>query len=109
MNKRKRKKKRKKLYKEIIEDVALEISLDSEWRKKIFNLRSNASLEISYSDPVTIPKYIKYFITYYKLEFIVKKVSYCKENFDEIFEIFEFSSKEFPKIIRFTGNNPNIV
>ena len=51
-----RKKLRRKLYKEFIEDVALEISLDAHWRKKIMRQAYNEKLEITYRNPIEIPK-----------------------------------------------------
>lgn len=65
-------------------------------------------LEITYRNPTELPKYIRKDITIYKLEFEVMKISSCKEYFDKELEIFKFQSKEFPAIIRYTGNNPKV-
>lgn len=108
MNCRKKKKLRKKLYKRFIEDVALEISLDSYWRKRLREKSYNEKLEITYLRPDEIPKYIRKDIVFYKLEFEVIRTGSCKEYFDKDLEIFEFQSKEFPSIIRYTGNNPEV-
>ena len=108
MNSRQKKKLRKRLYKESIEDVALEISLDAHWRKRILRQAYYEKLEITYRNPAEIPKYILKDITIYKLEFEVVRVSSCREYFDKELEIFKFQSKEFPAIIRYTGNNPNV-
>lgn len=109
MNHRQRKKIRKRLYKKFIEDVALEISLDARWRKRLMQRTYNEKIEITYHDPTEIPKYIQKDIILYKLEFWAARVSSCKEYFDKGLEIFEFQSKEFPAIIRYTGNNPDII
>ena len=46
---------------------------------------------------------------YNNLQFIVKKVKLCPVQFDEGMIVFKFQSKEFPDIIRFSGNNPNVI
>lgn len=109
MNKRQRKKNRKKIYKELIEDVALEISLDTNWRKKIFELLPDVKIEISYLNSMELPKYIQKEMVKNKLEFLVMKENSCEEYFDNGLEIFKFQSKEYPEIVRFSGNNPNII
>lgn len=68
----------------------------------------NEKFEISYRNPTEIPKYIRKDITSYKLEFEVMRISSCREHFDKELEIFKFQSKEFPVIIRYTGNNPKV-
>lgn len=108
MKKRQRKKFKKIIYEELIEDVTLEISLNSKWRRKIFKLLPNEVLEITYLNPMEIPEYIKKEIVQNKLEFLVMKVQKCEEKFDDELEIFKFQSKEYPQIIRFSANNPNI-
>lgn len=108
MNRRQKKKLRKKLYKKFIEDVALEISIDSYWRKRLREKSYNEKLEITYRRPDEIPKYIRKEILLYKLEFEAMRTASCKEYFDEGLEIFAFQSKEFPSMIRYTGNNPNV-
>ena len=66
----------------------------------------NEKLEITYRNSIEIPKYIRADITIHKLEFVVMRVSSCNEYFDDELEVFKFQSKEFPAIIRYTGNNP---
>ena len=68
----------------------------------------NEKLEITYRSPTEIPKYIRKDITIYQLEFEVMRISSCREYFDKELEIFKFQSKEFPAIIRYTGNNPKV-
>lgn len=68
----------------------------------------NEKLEITYRNPTEIPKYIQKDITIYKLEFEVMRIRSCKEFFDKELEIFKFQSKEFPAVIRYTGNNPKV-
>lgn len=65
----------------------------------------NEKLEISYRNPTEIPKYIQKDITIYRLEFEVMRVNSCIEYFDKELEIFKFQSKEFPVIVRYTGNS----
>ena len=109
MNKRIAKKKRKRIYRELIEDVALEISLDSYWRHKIFDLAPNQKLLISYCSSETIPVYIRADIARHELEFYVYKIFGVQLGFDMGLIIFGFCSKEYPNIKCYTGNNPNIV
>lgn len=109
MNHRQRKKVRKRLYQACIEDAALEISLDARWRKRLMQRAYDEKIEITYHNPTEIPEYIQKDIMRYQLEFWASRVSSCKEYFDEGLEIFEFQSKEFPAIIRYTGNNPDII
>lgn len=108
MNYRQKKKVRKRLYKQFIEDVALEISLDAYWRRRILRQPYNEKFEITYRNPTEIPKYILKDVILYKLEFEVMRINSCREYFDKELEIFKFQSKEFPAIIRYTGNNPNV-
>ena len=109
MNKRQKKKMRKKNHQTAIENVALEISLASNWRKRLFSHPCETKFEISYQKPEDIPPYIRTIIIRFRLEFYVSKVSSCCEKFDSGFEVFKFESKEFPKITRFSGNNPNVI
>lgn len=109
MNKRIAKKKRKKIYEELIEDVALEISLDSYWRRKIFELAPNQKLLISYCCSETIPVYIRADIVRHKLEFYAYKMFGVQLGFDNGLVVFGFCSKEYPNIKRYSGNNPNVV
>lgn len=109
MKKCQREKNRKRIYQDIIEDIALEISLDSYWRNKIFSLPVKERLEISYIRAQEIPKYIKKEMIGSKLVFWVEKVKYCNEDFNDNLIIFKISSKEYPKIFRFTGNNPEVI
>lgn len=39
----------------------------------------------------------------------MERVPSSKEYFDKGLEIFEFQSKECPTLIRYTGNNPNVI
>ena len=68
----------------------------------------NEKLDITYRNLTEIPKYIQKDIRIYKLEFEVMRVRSCKEYFDKELEVFKFQSKEFPAIIRYTGNNPKV-
>ena len=109
MNKRQKKKIRKRNHQTAIENVALEISLAPSWRKRLFSNPYETKFEISYHKPEDIPAYIRTIIIRFQLEFYVSKVSSCCEKFDSGFEVFKFESKEFPKVMRFSGNNPDII
>ena len=79
-----------------------------QYRKRILRQPYNEKLEVTYRNPTEIPKYIFKYITIYKLEFEVMRVCSCREYFDKELEIFKFQSKEFPAIMRYTGNNPKV-
>ena len=59
-------------------------------------------------NPTEIPEHIRKDVTINKLEFEVMRISSCEEYFDKELEVFKFQSKEFPTIIRYTGNNPRV-
>jgi len=99
----------RKLYEDNIEDVALEISIASEWRKKILNLKKGEYLDISFHDGNNLPNYIRDVIVKNKLIFCVQKVEECPEAFDENLIIFKFWAKKYADIYRYSGNNPNII
>lgn len=108
MNKRQYKKLRKKLYQDLIDYVTLELSLDKYWRKKLFETPLNKDLKISFSEPEFLPEYIAEDIFKNGLEFYITRVDECSEYFDSGLEIFKCRSCEFPDIIAYSGNNPNI-
>lgn len=100
--------KRKKLYIKIIEDVALEISISSFWRKQIFE-SDKKPIRISFSDVQFLPEYIKEVITKNELSFVAKVVDECDERFDDGMIIFMFYSEEYPDVIAYSGNNPDVI
>ena len=100
---------RYEIYDVLIEDVALEISNDYYWRKLLFDSSYNVEYNLTYKKPQLIPKYIRKEICENRLEFSVLKVKFCPEYFDDGLVIFEFKSKEFPNIIRYSGNNKNVI
>lgn len=99
---------RKKLYLKIIEDVALEISVSSFWRKQIFE-SNGKPIKISSFDVQFLPEYIKEDITKNELSFRVKVVDECDERFDDGLIIFKFYSEEYPDVIAYSGNNPDVI
>jgi len=109
MNKRKAKKRRIKIYRELIEDVALEISLDTYWRRKVFDLAFGQMLLISYLYFENIPKYVRAYIVSHRLEFYVYKVYDRNLSFDDGLIVFGFCSKEYPNVKCYSGNNPNVI
>ena len=68
----------------------------------------NEKLEITYRNPIEITEHIRKDVTINKLEFEVMRINSCEEYFDKELEVFKFQSKEFPTIIRYTGNNPRV-
>lgn len=99
----------KDIYEKIISDVAMEISIMSEWRRKIFKMKEKEVLEISYENPLQLPDYIKDEVVINKVTFYVKIVKDCPEKFDEGLIIFKFWAKEYPEICSYSGNNPDVL
>lgn len=101
MNKSKIKKKRQQKYIELINNIAFEMTiafcLDSYWKRKFDILLSENTVDISYKDKKHLPEYIKKEIVHSKLRFSVRLLS-PKNSKDNNQTIFEFSSKEFPRI-----------
>ncbi len=97
------------IYEKIISDVAMEISIMSEWRRKIFKMKEKEVLEIGYENPLQLPFYIRDEVVKNKLTFYVKIVKDCPEKFDEGLIIFKFWAKEFPEICSYSGNNPDVL
>ena len=100
---------REKIYTDYISDVAMEISISKLWRSRIFSLKPNQIIRISANDKIVLPQYIKDVIIDYDLIFCVQVVDECEENFDDGLIIFKFYSEEFPNIISYSGNNPNVI
>ena len=98
----------KQVYENNIGDVAMEISISKEWRRKIFRLGKGEFLTISYEQPDLLPSYIKDEIVFYKLTYYVEIPPDCPEKFDEGLVVFKFWAKEYPDVVRYSGNNPNI-
>lgn len=99
----------KEIYEKIISDVAMEISIASEWRRRIFKLKENEVLEISFENPLDLPNYIREDIVANKLIFYVKIVKDCPEKFDDGLIIFKFWAKGHPEIYSYSGNNPDVI
>lgn len=98
--------KRKSIYSDCINDVALEISISKIWRNRIFELKKDEILHISFLDEKYIPEYIKDVIVKNKLTFCVQVVDDCEVKFDDELIVFKFWSEEYPEITEYSGNNP---
>ncbi len=98
----------KQIYKNNISDTAMEISISNQWRKKIFQLKTGEFLTISYRQPDELPIYVRDEIILHKLTYCVGISDDCPEKFDDGLIIFKFWAKEYPDIVRYSGNNPNV-
>lgn len=96
-------------YNDYITDVALDISQSSYWRKILFSSDYGQNFLISKANRDKIPAYVLEPIESYDLKFYVSKVNDSPEEFDEGFIIFKFESCEFPEIIRYSGNNEQVI
>ena len=91
------------IYEESIEDIALEISIDKKFRKLLKDAQYGEQIEIS-SLTARHCKYVSNVLSQ-GLVFIVEKVTNCPEHFDNGLTIFKFFSRDYPDIIKYTGNN----
>lgn len=77
--------------------------------KKIFKMKENDVLEISFKEPAQLPDYVREDIVVNKLTFFVNIVKDCPEEFDKGLIIFKFWAKEYPEICSYSGNNPDLL
>ena len=86
----------------------MEISISAVWRKRIFASAPDEVLKLSAEDGDIIPEYVRDVIVSNGLVFNIQKTDDCEERFDEGLVVFRFSSAEYPDIVSFSGNNPDI-
>lgn len=109
MNARQKKKMRKRICEMVLEDAAMEVSLIPSWRERLFSHPFGTKFLISCQNPDGVPAYVQAVMCRYQLQFYVSKVASCREKFDDGLVIFKFESKEYPRMVRFSGNNPEVV
>lgn len=96
---------RKKNHKKYLEDVTLEVSISKIWRNRLFESDYEEGYLLSIENKNDIPKYLTKIFNMYKLKYVISKVKSCHEYFDEGLVIFKVNSKEFPNLVRYSGNN----
>jgi len=102
------KKERVRLYSEYIYDIVIEVSQSNYWRRLLFSSDYDQKFLINSDSEFHSPKFIRPVLLEHNLRFYVSKVSECPEEFDEGLVIFKFEPLEFPEIIHYSGNNPDV-
>lgn len=100
---------RREIYERSISDTAMEISISRPWREKIFKLKKGEQLMISAERAEELPAYIRDEIILHGLTYYVCLADDCPEEFDDGLVVFKFIAKEYPDIVRYSGNNPKII
>lgn len=100
---------RREIYERSISDTAMEISISAPWREKIFRLKKGEQLTISAERAEELPAYIRDEIVTHRLTYCVGLAEDCPEEFDDGLVVFKFIAKEYPDIVRYSGNNPKII
>lgn len=100
---------RRQIYESSISDTAMEISISRPWREKIFKLKKGEQLMISAERAEELPAYIRDEIILHGLTYYVCLADDCPEEFDDGLVVFKFRTKEYPDIVRYSGNNPKII
>lgn len=98
---------RKKIHKKYLEDVTLEVSMSKIWRNRLFESDYEEGYLLSIENKNDIPQYLAKIFNMYNLKYIVTKVKSCPEYFDEGLVVFKVNSKDFPNLVRYSGNNNN--
>ena len=100
---------RYELHKEYIADVCLEISQASYWRALLFSSDYYMKIIIDLSSLSYIPDYVKDAFQQHSLKYYVSKVTEPSKKFDIGLEIFKFEACEYPDLIRYSGNNSDVI
>lgn len=100
---------KKKFHKKYLEDVALEISQSSIWRERLFENQYNKRFLITYENTNEVPDYLKLAFLNYKLRYYISKADSCSEKFDKELVIFKIEAVDFRSLIRYSGNNYDVI
>jgi len=93
-----------KLHEKYIADVVMEVSQDSLWKKNLFEGQYDEQFLLTYKDLEELPLPLWTNFSLYGLEFLVSKVQSCPEKFAEGLIIFKIEAKDFPHIVKYSGN-----
>lgn len=104
-----RKRLRKKIYQYYFDDILIDISQSSYWRKKLFESKYFEEFILTYENLDEIPENLRDDFKKNKLKYYVSKVISCPEEFDEALIIFKFKANGFKNLIRYSGNNPDVI
>lgn len=110
MNKRQR----KKLHKIFLIDVVFAVSVSPYWRKKMFQSVKDKKYFINKYHNYAIEKPLNPIIHRYNLKYSVSIIPYEEvvqvwEDFGSEQVYFKFESVEFPNLVDYSANNPDVL
>lgn len=97
-----------KYHEKYLDEVAREVSQDSLWRKRLFEGGNNEQFLLTYKELEELPCLLWNIFSQYGLEYLVSKVHACSEEFDEGLVIFKFEAKDYPHLVKYSGNSQQI-
>ena len=101
---------RKKLHKIHLIDVSYAVSVSSKWREKLFNSSpfEKQLVDLFHCEDISNP--LKSIIKNYNLRYHVYIVPQEEAiDWDSQYIFFKFQPVEFPRLIDFSANNPEVV
>ncbi|WP_437996318.1 hypothetical protein WMF26_35230 [Sorangium sp. So ce185] len=108
MNKRTR----KKLHKRHLELDVIDLSLVAFWRARLFETPVGNDLPLDGSHLEGVPERFRKAIRRHRLEYDVARVP-ATEAEPWLSEggliVFRFRAREFPSVVRYSGNNPDVI
>lgn len=109
-----RKRLRKKLHQTYLTDVVCEISISSEWRKKLFQSKPFEKNIIDRFNCENIDyNFLKSKIKSLNLKYYVSVIPWEEaigwKDWDSTQIYFKFESVEFPELLDFSANNPEVI
>jgi len=108
-----RKRLRKKYHKRYLGDIVYEISISSYWRKRLFLSSEYSVSNIDKENMYDLHNYSKNKVRSIRLKYYVSLVPFADTkgwgDWDDNLIYFKFQPVEFPRIISFSGNNPNVI
>ena len=94
----------------MLEDVFYDLSLDSSWRKRLFEANFHQAFPIDAGHLDDVPGRIAEPIKKFNLRFLAAKVPPQETESwlsDGGMIVFKFWAQEYPSVSRFSGNNPD--
>jgi hypothetical protein len=97
---------RKKISKREMCVVIYGISIDGFWRKRLFDSPVCKKYPINIDNANILPEEVLNLLRRYRMSYNVWRAEKTPDN---LYEIFEFQSEEFPTITDYSLNNPNVI
>lgn len=96
---------RKKLYKNHLYNLIYDVSLDAIWRERLFNAPSGERFLVAEGDLPRLSEELRNAVQQKSLNFTVFNDGRTEDGF----VVFGFSCIEFPYIIAYSTNNPEVI